>query len=163
MKNKKHLPMMGVGPIFVMVIIGLTVLGIVLSHLHTIPVISNSDVTVFLRIFGMIFVAGGLYLWYAAVFKAKIDVGILHNKLIITGVYAWVRNPIYSAFLIACTGGLLICGNLFLLILPFIYWAFMTILMKNTEEKWLRKLYGKEYDEYCKRVNRCIPWRRKTS
>ena len=34
----------------------------------------------------------------------------------------------------------------------------MTILMKATEEKWLRELYGKEYEDYCKRVNRCWPW-----
>ncbi len=24
----------------------------------------------------------------------------------------------------------------------------------------LYNLYGKEYDDYCKRVNRCIPWKR---
>lgn len=34
----------------------------------------------------------------------------------------------------------------------------MTVLMKNTEEKWLYALYGQEYLDYCKRVNRCIPW-----
>ena len=27
-----------------------------------------------------------------------------------------------------------------------------------TEEKWLRDLYGKQYEDYCNRVNRCIPW-----
>lgn len=29
--------------------------------------------------------------------------------------------------------------------------------MKFTEEKWLADLYGREYVEYCKNVNRCIP------
>ena len=28
----------------------------------------------------------------------------------------------------------------------------MTVLMKNTEEKWLLELYGIEYANYCKRV-----------
>lgn len=32
----------------------------------------------------------------------------------------------------------------------------MTVLMKNTEEKWLSKRYGSEYEAYCRRVNRCI-------
>ncbi len=45
-----------------------------------------------------------------------------------------------------------------LLILPFVYWLAMTILMKKTEEKWLYELYGQKYLEYCKKVNRCIPW-----
>lgn len=31
MKNKEHLPLMGVGPVYVMSIIALTVIGIVLS------------------------------------------------------------------------------------------------------------------------------------
>ena len=34
----------------------------------------------------------------------------------------------------------------------------MAIVLRNTEEKWLYDLYGKEYDEYKKRVNRCFPW-----
>lgn len=30
--------------------------------------------------------------------------------------------------------------------------------MISTEEKWLLDLYGEEYAEYKKNVNRCIPW-----
>ena len=47
------------------------------------------------------------------------------------------------------------------MILPFVFWGFMTVLMKHTEEKWLRRTFGQPYDEYCKKVNRCIPWRRR--
>ena len=39
-------------------------------------------------------------------------------------------------------------------------WALITIVLINTEEKWLLKVYGNEYAEYKKRVNRCIPWKR---
>ena len=73
-------------------------------------------------------------------------------------MYALVRNPIYSAFLFFCTGALTIYGNLWLLTLPVLYWLFLTLLMKRTEEKWLKNLYGAEYEEYCRKVNRCIPW-----
>lgn len=34
----------------------------------------------------------------------------------------------------------------------------LTVLLKQTEEKWLSDLYGEEYKDYCRRVNRCIPW-----
>jgi len=34
----------------------------------------------------------------------------------------------------------------------------MTIFLIYTEEKWLKDLYGQEYIEYCKKVNRCISW-----
>ena len=63
--------------------------------------------------------------------------------------------------MIACTGVILLIGNLYFLILPFVFWGFMTVLMKHTEEKWLRRTFGQPYDEYCKKVNRCIPWRRR--
>ena len=33
-----------------------------------------------------------------------------------------------------------------------------TFVLKRTEEKWLLNLYGDEYGQYLKRVNRCIPW-----
>ncbi|MDO4344469.1 MAG: isoprenylcysteine carboxylmethyltransferase family protein [Eubacteriales bacterium] len=161
MKKKEHLPMYGVGPLYVAVIIGLTVLGIVFSKANIIPDIRFSAVSVILRILGIFLIVCGVYLWYAAVVKEKIDDGIVENKLVTTGVYGWVRNPIYSAFIFFCTGALLICGNICLLVLPFVYWGFLTVLMKHTEEKWLTELYGDEYTEYCKRVNRCIPWKRK--
>ena len=39
-----------------------------------------------------------------------------------------------------------------------VYVGTMAIMLKPTEEKWLRNLYGTEYDAYCKRVNRTWPW-----
>ena len=57
-----------------------------------------------------------------------------------------------------CIGVSLFAGNLWLLVLPFIFWGLMALMMKLTEEKWLRDLYGAEYEAYCKRVNRTWPW-----
>ena len=39
-------------------------------------------------------------------------------------------------------------------------WLILTVVLKNTEEKWLSNLYGEEYEKYKKSVNRCIPWKR---
>ena len=47
---------------------------------------------------------------------------------------------------------------IWMLILPVINWLIMTVVLINTEEKWLIKLYGDEYAEYKKHVNRCIPF-----
>ncbi|UQK58688.1 methyltransferase family protein [Fenollaria massiliensis] len=100
----------------------------------------------------------GLYLWIEAVIVQKINKKVKKNKLITTGVYSIVRNPVYSAFLFIFTAILLFTSNCILLILPLVFWAFLTILMKNTEEKWLKNEFGKEYEEYLKEVNRVIPW-----
>lgn len=32
------------------------------------------------------------------------------------------------------------------------------LLMKYTEEKWLEEKFKNEYIDYCKKVNRVIPW-----
>ena len=45
-----------------------------------------------------------------------------------------------------------------LLILPVIFWAVLTVVLKRTEERCLLEKFGDEYACYCKRVNRIIPW-----
>ncbi|MCB5393416.1 isoprenylcysteine carboxylmethyltransferase family protein [Longicatena caecimuris] len=157
-KNKNHLPLYGVGPVYVAVIITVTMAGILLSQFKIIVYLSFSMIKMVLLMIGALLIAVGAVLWVLAVFRAKIDDGIANNRLVTDSVYALVRNPIYSAFLSVCTGTLMIYGNLWLLILPVLYWLFLTVMMKCTEEKWLKNLYGVEYEEYCRRVNRCIPW-----
>ncbi|MBQ9680727.1 MAG: isoprenylcysteine carboxylmethyltransferase family protein [Ruminococcus sp.] len=159
MKNRKdHLPIYGPGPVFGVVVIALTVAAMFCGNL---PPLRFGYITI-LRIpliaVGIILILFAIFLWVYAVIITKIDDGIRHNHLVTTGAYALVRNPIYSAILILCTGVLMIGGNVLFLILPFLYRAFLTILLKQTEEKWLRELYGEAYVEYCRMVNRCIPW-----
>ncbi|MDO5516958.1 MAG: isoprenylcysteine carboxylmethyltransferase family protein [Clostridium sp.] len=158
MKQKDHLPLMGVGPIYVCGIITLTIIGIVLKHFKVIKSGTVDFLKIPFFIVGIVLIIVGLLFWYKALFQSKVDENIRSNTLMTTGVYSYVRNPIYSAFMMICTGVLFCVNNLWLLILPFIYWFFMTILMKNTEEKWLKELYKEKYLDYCKRVNRCIPW-----
>lgn len=158
MKNRQHLPMYGVGPVYVAVILMLTAAGIVLTAVGWIPAARAEFLRIPLCIMGILLLVFGVCLWYGAVFHAKVDSHIQNNTLVTTGVYAWVRNPIYSAFLLACTGALLLADNLWLLFLPLVFWLYLTVLMKLTEEKWLAALYGQPYQEYCDRVNRCIPW-----
>lgn len=162
MNNKKHLPMYGVGPVYGAVIITVTAAAVIAGHSALFEKGMIKGMRILSAMIGILLIIFGLYLWHSAVFRAKVDDGIINNKLVTTGVYALVHNPIYSAFMLFCTGTLLISGNLFFYPLFFFYWIFMTVLMKCTEEKWLKKLYGREYEEYCSRVNRCIPWLPKT-
>lgn len=156
--RESRLPLYGVGPVYVAVIITVTMAGILLSQFKVIAYLSFPIIRMVLLMIGFLLVAVGAALWFLAVFRAKIDDGITNNHLVTDGVYALVRISIYSAFLSVCTGTLMIYGNLWLLILPVMYWLFLTVLMKCTKEKWLKNLYGAEYEEYCRRVNRCIPW-----
>ena len=153
-----HLPIYGPGPLYVATIVVLTAAAIALSVLGVIPSVDAGAASIPLRILGIACVVGGIALWVAAVKGAGIDDGIMENRLITQGAYAVVRNPIYSAFTLVCAGAILISGNLWLLVLLPVFWVFLTLLMKATEEKWLLDLYGQEYEDYCSRTNRCIPW-----
>ena len=159
--KKNHLPILGVGPMYVITIILMTVISIILSTTRMIPIITFTNIRLIFVLIGILCFIIGITLWLKAVIIDRLDAHIIKNELVTTGVYAYVRNPVYSAFMFVCTGVLLIYGNLVLLVLPIIYWGFMTVLMKLTEEKWLEDLYGKEYVQYRQRVNRCIPWKGK--
>ena len=159
--EKGHLPILGVGPLYVVTIILMTIISITLSATGIIPVITFANFQWIFILIGILCFIIGITLWLKAFIIDRLDAHIIKNELVTTGVYAYVRNPVYSAFMFVCTGVLLIYGNLVLLVLPIIYWGFMTVLMKLTEEKWLEDLYGKEYVQYRQRVNRCIPWKGK--
>lgn len=158
MKSGNHLPMFGVGPLYVVVIIAATALGIVFASLGLLGGGAIGEVRIPFAVVGVLLIVAGIVLWCAAVLVAKVDDCITRNQLVTSGVYAWVRNPIYTAFLFFCTGAILLANNLWLLVLPPVFWFYMTALMRATEEKWLLAQYGDEYVAYCKRVNRCIPW-----
>ena len=162
-KNEQdHLPVMGIGPVCIAIMIACTVAGIALVKydMLTSGNIDNTILTITLVIVGALCIAGGIVLWGSAVFGARIDIKIKANQLATGGVYALVRNPIYSAFLSICTGTLLFCRNWYVLTLPPLFWLYLTVFMKLTEEKWLAERFGSEYAAYCKRVNRFIPWKR---
>lgn len=158
-KSKPHLPIMGVGPAYVISIVLLSSLSIFAdTTLFHLPRPNSALLEIFLFIVGLLFILSGLLIYFFAI-KAKITRSIKENTLVTHGIYSVVRNPIYSAWLFICTGTLLLYGNPYLALTLFlIFWLYLTILMKYTEEKWLAKLYGESYLEYCKKVNRCLPW-----
>lgn len=158
-KSKPHLPIMGVGPVYVISIILLSILAMIAdTTLLHLPRPTSAFLEIFLFIIGLLFILSGLLIYFLAI-KAKITKSIKENTLVTHGIYSVVRSPIYSAWLFICTGTLFLYGNPYLALLLFsVLWLSLTILMKCTEEKWLTKLYGEAYLEYCKKVNRCLPW-----
>ncbi len=158
MKGKEHLPLYGVGPICVATMVFLFLAAIIMRYFGFLDSGATEIFRVPLIIAGVILIVLGVYIWIQAVIVSKIDRAILENQLLTTGIYLWVRNPIYSAIAMALTGAGLLFANIWFLLLPILYWLVITFLMKFTEEKWLAERYGQPYMDYCKNVNRCIPW-----
>ena len=159
-KEGQKLPLYGVGPYIVYGMAAVTAVGIVLfSYVFRIGTLSAPWTYIF-RITGGFLIVFGAIVWFNGALRSGMDEHIAENKLKTDGIYAWVRNPMYSGWWFIITGISLMWANAWILVTPLINWFIMTIVLKNTEEKWLLDLYGDEYMEYQKRVNRCIPWKR---
>ena len=107
---------------------------------------------------GVLFGLAGLLLllWSLVSFGRSFRVGIdidHPDGLITTGVFAFSRNPIYVAFATIMVGQFLILPNWILLVyIGAGVWLFHRQVLR--EEEYLRKHYGPEYLQYCKRVRR---------
>ena len=155
---KTRLPVFGVGPIYVISCMLLTICGLVLKKMGMLVSGDILNLRFELMITGVVLIIAGCGMWIYAVLIQKISVEIKKGQLVTSGIYSMVRNPIYSAFLLIFSGVLISAHNIYLLILPVLFYLFLTILLKQTEEKWLLEKFGNTYIEYCKKVNRVIPW-----
>ncbi|SFW27814.1 methyltransferase family protein [Ruminococcus flavefaciens] len=161
MKNKEHLPIFGIGPFLVVGMAVVAAIAIaVFSYVLHLGTVSVFPATMLIAI-GIALIIAGLIVWFIGAVRSGMDDNIKENCLKTNGIYAWVRNPMYSGWWMLITGISLMWRNIFLIPVIVINWGIMTVVLKATEEKWLHELYGQEYDDYCKCVNRCIPFKRK--
>ena len=133
--KENELPYYGVGPYYCGSIIIVTIASIVLSYLNIIPKYSISGLGFIFNMLGIAMIITAIALWIWGALKSDIHDNIDNDQLITSGAYAYVRNPIYSAFLFLATGMIVFYGNIILFLLPILYWALLTELMKRTEEK----------------------------
>ena len=113
MKKKEHLPLFGVGPIYVYTIAMITLIAFLCRNLSVFEAGRLTNIRAILIILGSVLVMIGAVMWIMAVIVSKLDDNIKKNHLVTTGIYAWVRNPIYSACMFACTGFILMIGPAF--------------------------------------------------
>jgi protein-S-isoprenylcysteine O-methyltransferase Ste14 len=81
------------------------------------------------------------------------------RRLVVAGLYRYVRNPMYVGMGLFLAGEALalpdIRRDLFVLIA--IAWALVTLFIIFYEEPTLRRLFGDDYERYCRQVRRWLP------
>lgn len=105
---------------------------------------------------GAILVAAGLYFWLDSV--RLIATRFKKGVLITEGVYRFVRNPMYAAFIVFIVPGLSLLLDNPLIILSS---AAMLLAFKSGihwEEEYLRERFGIAYIDYLKRVRQIVPF-----
>jgi protein-S-isoprenylcysteine O-methyltransferase Ste14 len=79
------------------------------------------------------------------------------RHLVVTGLYRYVRNPMYVAVVSAILGQGLILGNVGLLEYGALVWLLFHLFVLMYEEPTLKLSYGSEYTAFCAEVPRWIP------
>lgn len=79
------------------------------------------------------------------------------DGLVIEGIFAHSRNPLYLGNILALIGFCLIHGSAlcYLVGVPFFILAYVAIVL--AEEEFLRRRFGAAYDAYAARVHRFLP------
>lgn len=159
MDARERLPFFGVGPYFFVGVMALA--GGCLWLGRAFPGLclgANSSWRLPCQVLGAALAAGGAFLWLGALIGARLARNVAENRLVTTGVYAYVRNPIYAAFTFLGAGALAFQANALVLAFYPLCWLALTLMVRLTEEKWLAERFGDAYAAYRRHVNRCIPW-----
>jgi protein-S-isoprenylcysteine O-methyltransferase Ste14 len=112
----------------------------------------------FIKPMGYLLLLPGLILWGTAV--VQLLTGFSKGKLVTTGAYGVARNPIYASatFFILPAIALLTLTWVYFVVSLFLYVGVMIFI--GEEEKQLRMVFGKEYEDYTARVDRLVPFRK---
>ena len=79
------------------------------------------------------------------------------RHLVVSGLFRYVRNPMYVAVLCLIIGQGLLFGSASVLAYGLAVWVAFSLFVLGYEEPTLRRTYGAEYQEFCANVPRWIP------
>ncbi len=107
-----------------------------------------------LATFAIIIAVVALFQFYAA----KTTINPTHpkktKKLVVNGIYAYTRNPMYLALLLLLLAWGVWLGNAFNTLLAAGFVAYMNRFQIEPEEQALRQIFEKDYKQYCLLVRR---------
>lgn len=79
------------------------------------------------------------------------------ERLVVSGLYKYVRNPMYISVLLLIVGQALLFANTSLLLYAACVWIAVHLFVLLYEEPTLSARFGSEYEAYKKRTPRWIP------
>ncbi|HEV8609361.1 MAG TPA: isoprenylcysteine carboxylmethyltransferase family protein [Thermoanaerobaculia bacterium] len=83
------------------------------------------------------------------------------KRLVTSGLYRFVRNPMYVGGVLVLVGQAILLRSSGLLLYAFIWWLAVHLFIVLYEEPHLRSVFGSEYEEYRRGVPRWIARPRK--
>ena len=100
----------------------------------------------------------GLLLWGTAVIQLL--TGFSKGKLVTTGAYGVVRNPIYSSVTFFILPAVALITLTWVYFVPSVFLYAGVMIFIGVEEKQLTQAFGKQYQDYMARVDRLVPFKK---
>lgn len=148
----------GVGPVLALTSLAYFAVAMAL-HLSNPDLLRMSrDPHIAYTIAGSILVVTGFVIW--ALGARVIHKAFREGRLLTTGVYGLVRNPMYSAFIVFVSPGVALWFRSWILLtMPVVAYVIFRLLIRK-EEVYLQEKFGQAYLDYKRRVNALIPFAR---
>ncbi|MBN1488197.1 MAG: MBL fold metallo-hydrolase [Anaerolineae bacterium] len=153
MKEKAHMSFWGIGPLFVILSLSITLpVGYLAYQYRTRFTLAFAPVLFYIT--GLLVLLIGVCFWVIA--GSQVDDYIREGTLADKGLYGIVRHPIYFGIYFVFTG-ILICTRSVILIplIPIIYLVLALLLRR--EEQTLYMVFGERFEAYKRAVNLIIP------
>ena len=83
------------------------------------------------------------------------------GTLVASGLYTRVRNPMYLSYVVIALGEAILYRSAALAVYALCLWGAAHAYVVGSEEEVLRRRFGAAYVEYCARVGRWLPRRRR--
>lgn len=115
------------------------------------------------RVVGILLIVLGMPMLFDSFLRFALDgfgtpAPVLPTKhLVVTGLYRYVRNPMYVGVSAIIFGQGLFFGNVRVLEYGLLIWLAFHLFVLAYEEPKLKKAFGEEYSEFCRSVPRWIP------
>jgi protein-S-isoprenylcysteine O-methyltransferase Ste14 len=138
------------------------VFGVVLLVLRPAHFLNNADVDRWVMAIGTALALLGqgfrlLVIGYAYIVRGGKNKQVYARDLVVAGLYAHSRNPMYVGnFLIACGVGM-VFGSPWMYVVVIPFFAYVYLAITAAEEVYLHARFGAQYEDYMTRVNRFWP------
>jgi protein-S-isoprenylcysteine O-methyltransferase Ste14 len=124
---------------------------------------TDLDMTSPASLLGLVSIGLGIMLLAASIFEfARSGRGTLSpvdppRRLVVRGLYRYVRNPMYLSVTTIALGEALLIRSTTLAVYCAVWFAGANLFVIGYEEPTLHRLFGASYDEYTQQVGRWLP------
>ncbi len=135
-----------------------SLIAAILVHAYLPQIAALPEIFSFIKPVGSVLLLLGLILWVTAVIQLL--TGFSKGKLVTTGAYGVVRNPIYSSVTFFILPAVALITLTWVYFVPSVFLYAGVMIFIGEEEKQLTQAFGKEYEDYMASVDRLIPFRK---